>query len=246
MNESFESETCKKIFDLLSINSGLTLDKIANILDLEISVTDSYLKFMEKRGEIIAIPKAGKTQYYIKQRGKGTRESRSSEIRKRIFDILSENPGLNLTAIAEKVEMSAQLAEYHLLFLERNNLVTSIKEKGGYYKRYYAASSEIGVREKKIVALLRQENILRIVLLLLKKPNMQHKVLSDILDIKPSTLSHHISRLEIYDVIEVVTHGREKGYKIKNKKEIISIIRRFVTDIITEGFNEMWDDLNAR
>ena len=36
MNESFESENCKKIFDLLSINSGLTLDKIANILDLEI------------------------------------------------------------------------------------------------------------------------------------------------------------------------------------------------------------------
>ena len=246
MNEILEPETRKKIYSLLSVHPGLTLSRLAERLHMKEPPTERCLYYMEQTGEVISLHKNGLTRYYLQKEKTGTRERRSHELRQNIVTLLLRNPGLNLTTIAEHMGMSAQLAEYHVLYLERNDLVVGIKEKGAYYKRYYVTSSEVGAREKKIVALLRQENILRIVLLLLKKPNVQHKQLAELLAITPSTLSYHMNRLELYNIVEVTTYGREKGYRIHNKKEMTSIIRRCVTDIITEGFKDIWSDLNLK
>lgn len=241
MNEKNMVEIQKRIYKLLSIIPGLTLNRIVELLNLDKTIAQSNLELMEKSGEIKSENFGYNIQYFLKKERKSSREKRSDEIRRNIYEILLKNPGLNLTTIAEKLDMSPQLAEYHIIYLEKNDFLTAIKEKGGYYRRYYLKTSEIGINEKKIIALLRQENILQIVLVLLKKPNLKHKTLCEILDIRPSTLSHHLNRLESFNVIEVTTYGREKGYKIKNKKEIISLIRRFVTDIIAEEFNDIWN-----
>lgn len=249
MIEFLEPETCRKIYDLLVKNPGLTLSLIAEKLNTHMSLIEQCLNSMELRKEIISLQERGSTRYYIRKKRKGrggTRDRRTQEIRKQIFDLLLINPGLNLSKIAEKLNMSAQLAEYHLLYMQRNNLIIGVKEKGGYYKRFYVKDSEVDVKDKKIVALLRQEHLLRIVIIILKKPNIKHKELSRFLDIHPSTLSYHLNRLDEYGILNAVTYGKESGYNIRNKKEIIWIIRKYIIDVITERFRDMWEDLDPR
>jgi len=246
MNEFPDPEIQKKIYDLISKNPGLSISKIAEVLSINESIVEQYLVPMEKNGDILSLPFRGDSCYYVRKRRRGSRDRRTQEIRNNITNLLVEHPGLNLTTIAEKLDMSVQLAEYHLLNMEKNNIIIGIKGEGEYYRRFYLKDSGVGVRDKKILALLRQEHLLRIVLLIMKYPNINHKDLSNYLNITPGTLTHHLIRLEECDLLDVATYGREKGYKIKHKKEIIWIIRKYILDIITERFNEMWDELNIK
>jgi len=241
-----DQETKKKIYNLISVDPGLPLSKIAEILDMQISSVEQHLISMEKEKEIISSSTEGINRYYLQKRRKGTRNRRTQEIHRTIFNLLRDQPGLYLSKIAEKLNMSAQLAEYHLLSMEKNNLIIGIKEKGGYFRTYYIKDSGVGTDERRIVSLLRQEHLLRIVLLILKHPNIQHKELSRHLDITPGTLSHHLNRLDEYNIVEVITYGREKGYRIKKKKEITRIIRKYIVDKITERFTDTWTNPDLR
>ncbi len=241
-----DQETKQKIYNLISVDPGLPLSKIAEMLDMQISTVEHHLRYMENEKEIISSSKGGYTRYYVQKRRKGTRNRRTQEIHRRIFDLLQEHPGLYLSKIAEKLNMSAQLAEYHLLSMEKNNLITGIKEKGGYFRTYYLKDSGVGIDERRIVSLLRQEHLLQIVSIILKHPNIQHKELLRYLDITPGTLSHHLNRLDEHQIIEVITYGREKGYRIKKKKEIMRIMRKYIVDKITERFTDTWTQLDSR
>ncbi len=241
-----DQEAKKKIYNIISIDPGLPLSRIAELLNMQISSVEHYLRFMESEKEIISSSKGGYTRYYVRKRRKGTRNRRTQEIRRIIFDLLQDQPGLYLSKIAEKLNMSAQLAEYHLLSMEKNNRIIGVKEKGGYFRTYYLKDSGVGIDERRIVALLRQEHLLRIVLIILKHPNIQNKELARYLDITPGTLSHHLNRLDEYHIIEVISYGREKGYSIKKKKEITRIMRKYILDKITDRFTDTWTQLDSR
>src|SRR5512136_827411 len=94
------------------------------------------------------------------------------DTRRKIFDLVSRNPGLHLSKIAEVLQMSVQLVEYHLLYLEKNVVVYAERESG--FTRYYIKGG-IGTADKKILSLLRQEVPLKITIFLLKNDNSKNK-----------------------------------------------------------------------
>ena len=249
MAEFLDPEVRKKIYDVISEHPGTDAGRIAELLNMDVQQIEHYLHAMIVKKELIISRENGYPRYYIRKRRRGrqgARDQRTQEIRKRIYDLVVKNPGLNLSKIAELLNMSPQLAEYHLLYLQRNNIILGVKEKGGYYKRFYVKDIEVGTREKRMVALLRQEHLLKIVLLVLRHPNIKHKDLSRYLDIHPSTLSHHLNRLDECGLFDVVTYGKESGYRVKNRNEVIWLIRRYILDVIVEGFRDMWEDLDPR
>ena len=73
------------------------------------------------------------------------------ETRRKIYDLVSRNPGLHLSKIAEMLSMRVSLAEYHLLYLEKNNVIRVAKEAG--YTRYYVEGA-IGTLDKRILSVL--------------------------------------------------------------------------------------------
>ena len=177
MRESLEQETQRKIYTLLSKNPGLSLSTIAETLNIKISMAERYLSFMEKNGEINTLAERGFLKYYIRKRKLESESSKIPETRQKIYDLILINPGLHLSEIAKRLEMSISLAEYHLVQMTRNNQIQSVKGVGGYYKRFYIQDSEVGINEATILALLRQKTLLKIVLLLWKKPNLRHREL---------------------------------------------------------------------
>ena len=247
MIENPESKTRKQIFDLVVKNPGIYLSKIAELLGLPISEVKYYLNAMETDGEVSSSQEGGYTRYFPQKIGKkSTRIRKTQDIHDSIYQLLLKNPGLHQSKIAELLDMSAQLAKYHLLYMERKNLVVGIKEEGAYYRRFYVKDSEVGTDEKKYVDLLRQKHLFRIVVIILRNPGIQHKEIAQKMGIHPSTLTHHIIKLNDNGIVDVQTYGRDKGYRIHDRKKIIRIMRTYISNAITNGFKDIWDDINIK
>jgi len=165
------------------------------------------------------------------------------ETRRKIYDLVTKNPGLHLSKIAELLNMRISLVEYHLFYLGKNQIVVSVNESG--YTRYYA-KGEIGTEDKKALALLRQNVPLRIVILLLKCDSSQHKELLQNLDVAPSTLSYHLKKLVKCGVISVQTYGEEKGYSIINKEMVTRLLIRYKPYNLIDSFKDIWVDLTVK
>lgn len=244
MADSLEPGLYRKIYKFIVRTPGVPITKIAEHLQLNLPIVEHYVSALEKNGKIVSLMEPDCVRYYGGK--KRTRDRRTEEIHRKIFAVLQATPGIHLSKIAENLQMSTQLAEYHLTAMEKKNLIIGMKDEGEYYRRYYLKESEVGVQDKKMIALLRQEHLLRIVLLIAKYPNITHKKLLEHLNITPGTLSHHLNNLDEYGLIEVRTYGREKGYMIKNKKEVLAIIRRYIADVMKDRFADMWNDLNLK
>lgn len=251
MNETIEDENLKKIHKLLLSNPGLHLSKIAELLDMRISEVDFYLQYLQKKELVFIIKEAGYQKYFINDQRVKSRDKRALDTKKKIYDLIVANPGLHLSKIAALLDMSIPLTDYHLVQMERDNEICVVKDARGYYKRYYMADSGIDVQERDILELLRRKIPLKIVLLLLKHSNMQHKEIMKHLAIKStSTLSYHLTNLLNNGIVEVHPHGKEKGYVLKNKDEIIRILKKYELQIelhlAVDGFKDLWNDLSYR
>jgi len=164
------------------------------------------------------------------------------ETRRKIYDLVAKNPGLHLSRIAELLVMRTSLVEYHLIYLEKSQIVIPSKESG--YARYYIRGA-VGIEDKRFIAILRQDVPLRIVLYLLKNVRSQHKDILENLDIAPSTLSYHLKKLVKHGLIAVHTYGEERGYYITNREEILRILMQYKPYNLIESFKDIWVDLTV-
>ena len=164
------------------------------------------------------------------------------EVRRKIYNLILKNPGIHFSKIAEILKIRTSLVDYHILFLEKHNLINSDKETG--YKRLYA-KGKIGAKDKKYLFILRQKTLMSIVLQLLKEGNLKHKEILDTIDVSPSTLSYHLKKLIKNDIIEEEKNRNKQGYIIKNKQEIISILIQYKPYKLLDGFENIWADLTV-
>lgn len=241
MKEKIDRGEKGKILNLIAENPGIYLSKIAKLLDIKISLLKTYLYQLEKNKKIIAIQKAGYTQYYILNHD-AIFNAITHETSKEIYKLISEKPGLHLSKIAQLLNMSKPLANYHLSRMEKDKQITVMNEGG--FKRYYIDNDLLGPRDKELLSLLRREIPLRIVLYLSEHSNAKHKEILEHLDISPSTLSYHLNNLVKKGIITTQRYGDRKGYNIKNKKEIIAFVLRYQLHIVLDGFKDLWSDLN--
>ena len=245
MRESFEPEIIRKIVSLITQHPGMDLSRLASLLNMKALTVESYLGFLEGKGQIESKIQQGYRCYYVQEKKGSSRfDRRTQETRQQIYEVVADNPGIHLSRIAERLAMSPSLTEYHLLQLERNNLIMGVREDRGYYKRYFISESDVGVREKRILALLRHQSFLKIVVLLIRHECLRHKEFLAKLDVAPSTVSYNLSRLIDGGIVEVVSYGKEKGYSLKDVDEIVGIVRKYKLALILDSFKDMWKDLN--
>ena len=238
-----DPNTIQKILDLLTKNPGLYLSKIAELLDMKISLVEYYLLYMESNKQIYSIKNQGVEQYYIeKKRKKGLQEKRVSDIRENILDLIEKQPGLHLSKIAESMDMRVSHIEYHLKYLEKQNLIHAVRERG-YFKRYYLKESHVDEHEKQIISLLRQEITLKIVLFLLKNQIAKYKDLQHHLGMSAPRVSYHLTKLVDHGLIET-PNPTSKGYTLKNPKEIIHFLRKYKLHTVIDTFKDIWATLD--
>jgi predicted transcriptional regulator len=163
------------------------------------------------------------------------------ESRRKIYDIISKNPGIHLSKIAELLQMRISHVEYHVNYLEKHDIITVEKVTG--YKRFFVKGT-VGIQDKRYLSVLRQKTLLHIVLFLLKNDVVQHKDILENVAVSASTLSYHLTKLVKHDIVEVQRYGENKGYQLKNREEIITWLIQYKPFDLYEGFVNVWNDLS--
>jgi predicted transcriptional regulator len=240
MNEFLENHIRQKICNLLAQNPGLHLHKISERLNIPISVVEIHLNTLEKENIITVTTTDGYKRYYHETQSDKDSDGASIETRQKIYAVILKNPGLHQAKIAQMLFMRKSLAEYHLNFLEKNDAVIAVKESG--YKRYYVKDSDVGQDDMQMLALIRQKIPFQIVSLLIQHPILQHKDIGERLGISPSTLSYHLNKLVTQRIIDIQRYGDEKGYVLKNKKELMRFLVRYEMQNTIDSFKDLWDD----
>jgi len=87
----------------------------------------------------------------------------NNPIRKEIFNLILNYPGLYLREISRRKNISLGTLRYHINKLKKHNLIISILSDG--YSRYYV-SKEVGNKEKELFHIIRQDMPQRIIQLL--------------------------------------------------------------------------------
>lgn len=171
------------------------------------------------------------------------KEAFELETQRKIYDIVSKQPGLHLSKIAEILDISTPLADYHLRSLEKNGLVVSEKIEG--YLRFYI-KEDIGIKDKKYLSIFRHEILLKIVLFLLKHPYSRHKTILEYLPITRSLLSYYLKKLVKKGIIVVQEFENERGYVVLNEKEVIRFLIKYEPYKLVKGIDETWTDFHLR
>src|SRR6266540_1213653 len=127
--------------------------------------------------------------------------------RKALYDFVRGSPGYHLREIARATNLSITLADYHLRFLEKHELVSSAMD--GEYKRFYpryaigdaAARPALSHEEKLALGFLRQRVPLMVISFLMEREAAPHKEILHQVPVSASTLTHHLKKLAAAGVV---------------------------------------------
>jgi predicted transcriptional regulator len=174
------------------------------------------------------------------------------EARRKLYEFVRNNPGFHLREIARALDLSITLADYHLRFLEKHELVSASMD--GEYKRYYPRSvpgaedsrPALTDAQKGILAFLRQPVPLRVLAFLMERESASHKEMLERVPVSPSTLSHHLKKMQIAGVLERAD-GTDRGYKIAEPKTVALLMTMYelATADQVDTFLRVWGEFRV-
>ena len=149
-------------------------------------------------------------------------------VRRDLYEFVRRNPGYHLREIGRLQNLSITLADYHLRFLEKHELISSSMD--GEYKRYYPrylpgdrdAIPALTDRQKAILGYLRQPIPLVILSFLMERESATHKEILAQTRVSASTLSHHLQKLAASEVVARAVDGQ--GYRVAEPKELARLL----------------------
>jgi DNA-binding MarR family transcriptional regulator len=125
-----------------------------------------------------------------------------------IHEIVEESPGTHLTAIAERTELPLSTVRHHVRILEREDLLSEGRQNGK--RRFYPAYAE----NRAVTAALNDEATGPIVEALARLGSASVSDLARELDRTPSTITHHVQRLEEDGVVTRERDGRSVANRL--------------------------------
>jgi predicted transcriptional regulator len=174
------------------------------------------------------------------------------EARRRLYEFVRNNPGFHLREIARALDLSITLADYHLRFLEKHELVSASMD--GEYKRYYPRSVPGAADErpaltdaqKVILAFLRQPVPLRVLAFLMERESASHKEMLERVPVSPSTLSHHLKKMQMAGVLARLGVP-DRGYQVAEPKTVALLMTTYelATADQVDTFLRVWGEFRV-
>ena len=169
--------------------------------------------------------------------------------RKDLYEFVRKNPGFHLREVSRALNLSITLADYHLRFLEKHELIMSAMD--GEYKRFYPRSTpgQADIRpaltelEKQILAFLRQPVPLRVIDFLMEREAATHKEMLEHVPVSPSTLSHHLKKMQAAGLIDRA-EPKERGYRVMDPRSVARLMTTYelATPDQVDTFIRVWGE----
>jgi len=139
-----------------------------------------------------------------------------SMVRNDLLDLISVNPGINLTSIRHELQLSQGAVSYHLRRLEKIGSIYS--QKGFKERRFYPATMgftkvEDRMARDELLSMLSNPTTQSIIAMLRKGPATQNDIVRNV-GISPSTVHWHMERLERVGAVVKEKDGRSVIYTL--------------------------------
>ena len=160
--------------------------------------------------------------------------------RDRIYSTVAKNPGLHFREVQRRVGIATGAMQYHLDYLKKKNLVR--EEKEGKFSRFYALQADIA--DTKLMNLLRQDSVRKIVLFLMNRRRATLPAVSKSVGLGLSTTSFHMQKLTLADVVLQKTISGKLYFYLKDKESILLLLVEYkgsFLDSLVDNFVDLWE-----
>ena len=155
-------------------------------------------------------------------------------------------PGIHLRGLERELRMSSALVHYHVKQLEKAGKVVSAAVGG--YTRYYATDlDDMPAADRELLAVLREEVPLHVVLLLLERGETTQGDLTDALGLAKSTVSYHVDKMVARGVLERLGSGPGVRLRARDAPRLRRLLLAYEpTDDLRRRFGRLWGDFYGR
>ncbi|SFL12657.1 Helix-turn-helix domain-containing protein [Halogranum rubrum] len=119
-----------------------------------------------------------------------------NEVRNEVFRAITDSPGAYVAAVADETDIPRSTVRYHVRVLEREGLVFSEKIRGK--QRHFPSDDD----HPTLTAALADDTVATVMSAVAQTEPATTSELAAELDRAPSTVSHHLSRLEEDELVE--------------------------------------------
>jgi predicted transcriptional regulator len=161
--------------------------------------------------------------------------------RDKVYSEIVKSPGLHFREIQRRTSLATGALQYHIDYLKKKNFIFDKKE--GKFSRFYS-NQETNQVDQEIMNLLRQDQVRKIVLILLQKKRISLTNLKKETNMSASTLNFHLSKLILSKIVEQKKINSKDYYLIKNKLPIIELLysyRESFLDTLVDNFLDIWE-----
>lgn len=143
-------------------------------------------------------------------------------VRNDLLDLITVNPGINLSNIRRELQLSQGAVSYHIMKLEKLGEVFS--EKGSKERRYYPSSMGYKAamehaHQDEIRSILANDTSRKIVNMLQGSPRTQNEIVQK-LNVSPSTVHWHMERMKRIGMVTKETQGRSVLYELEGLPDL--------------------------
>jgi len=141
------------------------------------------------------------------------------EDRARVYDIICQKPGIDLTRIALTLGLNPHTLRYHLDMLESNGKVVVMREQG--ITRYFENHGRYSVLERRLLRYLWNPTADQLLRIIKSCSDTSQSEIALHLGIAVPTLRWHIQRLTSDGIVTIHKNGRSTRYQLTDEADRI-------------------------
>jgi predicted transcriptional regulator len=171
---------------------------------------------------------------------KGIEEAVVLTPRDRIYSTIVQSPGLHFREIQRRTNIATGALQYHIDYLKKKSFIR--EEKEGKFSRFYSLNSE--VKDSKLMNLLRQESVRKIILYLMNKRRASLHSIAENVSLGLSTTSFHLQKLVLGGVVLEKHSSGKVFFSIKDKESVLLMLleyRESFLDSLVDNFIDTWE-----
>lgn len=160
--------------------------------------------------------------------------------RDRIYSTIAKNPGLHFREIQRRVGIATGAMQYHIDYLKKKDFIR--EEKEGKFSRFYSTESTVG--DTKLMNLLRQDSVRKIVLFLMNRRRATLPSISSAVELGLSTTSFHMQKLLQAGVVVQKTISGKVYFLLSDKESVLGLLVEYkgsFLDSLVDNFIDTWE-----
>jgi len=144
-----------------------------------------------------------------------------NKTRKQIYSDILKHPGIYLRELSRKLQIPTTTMNYHLDYLQKRGYI--VGKPDGRFIRYYITQN-IGVKDKELLHLFRQQVSREIIIHLVLSRSSSKNQLIAMLERHPATINSHLKKLIQMGIVERSEIASEMRYRLKNPEQICDFL----------------------